>query len=320
MKTAAFWISPQGKTIEVPGLHITSVYQDPGAFGITKEFVDQQYKWFNEPTGTEGKARDEILAKVLEKGWIRVRTNINRIWTMQAWKLTKKTRENMWAFIAEIASPNNYGIKAHEDEGVAILELSGGKEVIRTTVKDVLSGKILEKLKKLWMEKKICVEAFTYETLSGLEEDYFPAVKLNKVLDEITKFGTLAEMSRGKIKISVDKNINKVGEELRLFGYKVIDDFPQDMSDESVNKWLNKNNIKAFFTKNYKHFIQFDYNRNYVLYGISSELSNKTEKELARIIEFIMMHHYKNITNRHLHIINNDLINRIKENENENLG
>ena len=308
MKTTAFWISPQGEIIEIPSLHITFVYLNSEMFGITKEFINQQYTLFKEPTGTEGKARDVILTEVLKKGWIRVRVNKDQVWTMQVWKLTKKTRENMWAFISEVSK------HAHKDDGVVILELGGNNEVIRTTINDILSGKILEKLKKLWMEEKICVEAFNYETISGLEEDYFPAVvKLTKVLDEITKFGTLTEMSRGKIKISVDKNIDKVGEELRLLGYKVIDDYSQDISDELINKWLNKNNIKAFFTKNYKHFVKFDYNRNYVLYGISSELSDKTEKELAKIIEFIMMHHYKNVTCRHLHIINNQLINRLGE-------
>ena len=131
---------------------------------------------------------------------------------------------------------------------------------------------------------------------------------------EFKKFGTLTEMLRGKIKISVGKDISGVGIELSNMGYTVKDDYLDELPDYKINKWLNKNYVKAFFTKNYDCFTPFQSQRNYVLYGISSELINMQDVDLAKIIEFVMLHHYQHVTNsKHLYLINTDFINKIRE-------
>ncbi len=69
----AFFISPDGEIVPVPVNHIQRVITSPGLFNLTKEEIKAVYKKFNEPLGLEGKARKEILARLIEAGWIRIR-------------------------------------------------------------------------------------------------------------------------------------------------------------------------------------------------------------------------------------------------------
>ena len=55
------------------GTHIGYICSHLQSFGLTKEDIEEVYSKYNEPVETEGKARDEILKKVLKDGWIRVR-------------------------------------------------------------------------------------------------------------------------------------------------------------------------------------------------------------------------------------------------------
>ena len=43
MKDKAFWISPEGKVVDVPLSHISMVTAHPGAFGLKKSYVKEAY-------------------------------------------------------------------------------------------------------------------------------------------------------------------------------------------------------------------------------------------------------------------------------------
>lgn len=69
----AFWVL--GKTIyDVSTItHIQFIINKPKLFGLTKEEIQAIYKKYNEKIPVERKAREEIIKKVSEKGFIRVR-------------------------------------------------------------------------------------------------------------------------------------------------------------------------------------------------------------------------------------------------------
>ncbi len=76
MKYEAYWISPRGRIIPVTGqvaTHIRAVIKNPAQFGLSRETVQKAYRRHQEPLGLEGKARQEIMAGLLRKGWVRLR-------------------------------------------------------------------------------------------------------------------------------------------------------------------------------------------------------------------------------------------------------
>ena len=102
MLSKAYWVNPKGKILDVKSNHIAQIIADPKTFGITRAWIDEIYANHNEKIGTEGEAREEIILKVLESGFIRVRQYKTR-WSLTLHKLDVKTRANIkkWALIAK---------------------------------------------------------------------------------------------------------------------------------------------------------------------------------------------------------------------------
>ena len=124
--------------------------------------------------------------------------------------------------------------------------------------------------------------------------------------------GKISEMSRGKIKICVDENLLAVKEELIKLGYKVVE-FDPGIPDEKINDWLNRNNVKIFFTKNYRHFKKFKGHRDYITYGVPEDV-DKDAKDCAKVFEYVMMHHYHTTGGSgYLFLLNSHFLNRLKD-------
>lgn len=68
-----FWVSPYGKIIRTDNIHIRQVIDNPEAFDMTREEVEGYYAKYNEKLGQEGKARVEIIFKLLAEGWVQIR-------------------------------------------------------------------------------------------------------------------------------------------------------------------------------------------------------------------------------------------------------
>lgn len=94
-----FFISPKGEIIPVDTSHIRTVIKNPEVFGLSREYIESKYTKLGEKTGLEGKARDEILRRVLRNGWMRLRRHTNRYWSVQTGTVTdeKKRFIQMWA-------------------------------------------------------------------------------------------------------------------------------------------------------------------------------------------------------------------------------
>jgi len=116
----------------------------------------------------------------------------------------------------------------------------------------------------------------------------------------------LQEMSKHKIKICIDENIKgNIETLLENKGYNVVK-YKKGLSDSELNSLLNKNNVKFFFTYNYKDFINF--NRNYVLFGFTI---NRPNDILSDIIEWLIMNFNKQEKLGYFNIITNELLKNI---------
>jgi hypothetical protein len=69
----AFFLSPEGRLFQVPSTHIAAVIAEPERFGFTRAEIEAVYEKHQEPLGLEGKARNEILLRMIDRGWIRIR-------------------------------------------------------------------------------------------------------------------------------------------------------------------------------------------------------------------------------------------------------
>jgi len=97
----AYWISPRGEILDIAGqMHIQTVIERPEKFGLTKEYIDKLYADFDEPMGTEGKAREQIILALVKRGWIRTRLYRKQyFWAMNINRMTNVTYDNIikWA-------------------------------------------------------------------------------------------------------------------------------------------------------------------------------------------------------------------------------
>jgi hypothetical protein len=70
-----FWYKSDREVYDVEGIHIQFVIEHSDIFNISQEKIESVYQAFDEPFGTEGKARIKILAHLFGEGWVRVRFN-----------------------------------------------------------------------------------------------------------------------------------------------------------------------------------------------------------------------------------------------------
>lgn len=129
----AFWVSPRGEVIAVPMRHIANILQDPKKFGLTQADIDAVYRRFNEPTGWEGKAREELMLDAMKRGWIRVRRSMNQ-WVIQAWRLSRSQKDAIWDFITYALKRGIVGknsqITLHDIKGDSVVT-SSAKELAK---------------------------------------------------------------------------------------------------------------------------------------------------------------------------------------------
>jgi hypothetical protein len=97
VKAEAYWISPYGKIKPVDTRHINEIYDNPEAFGFTIEEINKIYKKYKEKPRIEGKARDEIILSLLDRGWIRIRNYVRaNSWSINVNKLDQKHQELLY--------------------------------------------------------------------------------------------------------------------------------------------------------------------------------------------------------------------------------
>jgi len=68
-----YWIDPDGNLAQVDERHILTIMRKPEAFGLTKAYITKVHKKHGERPGQEGNAREEVLTRLMDLGWIRIR-------------------------------------------------------------------------------------------------------------------------------------------------------------------------------------------------------------------------------------------------------
>lgn len=98
--TEAYWITPTGQILDCGSKkHIDFVCQMPRKFGLTEQEIQSIYDKHGEPYGFEGKAREEVIIKVLQQGFTRIRKYKDR-WSINVRDWNRKTAKILsnWAY------------------------------------------------------------------------------------------------------------------------------------------------------------------------------------------------------------------------------
>ena len=135
MKYEAYWISPEGTIIPVPDHHIDLVIGNPALFGTTLKKITAVYKKRKEPLHLEGFAREEIMAGLIKKGWIRVRyVSRGDSFTIQVFKLDRATRAHIRKWAASVVRKPE---KIPQHTGIELSEIKADGKVVSGTLKDL---------------------------------------------------------------------------------------------------------------------------------------------------------------------------------------
>jgi len=108
----AFWVKGK-KIIPVDITHIKYILANPEEFDLTKEEIWDWYDKNHEKRGLEGKTREQIIKKVSEDGWVRVRHYVRPrdFWSIQTYdtRRSKKTIDNfiLWCLAEKTMSMND---------------------------------------------------------------------------------------------------------------------------------------------------------------------------------------------------------------------
>ena len=139
-KASAYWISPQSKVIPMDNhkKHIDLIMSNAEVFGLTDEEIKAIYNSENEIIGTEGKAREQIIKKIISQGWIRIR-HYRRpdIFSINVYKLDNKSI--LYKFAADMIK---------QGEKFTDVKIDTASEVIRTNMNDIVNSKSLKKSKR----------------------------------------------------------------------------------------------------------------------------------------------------------------------------
>ena len=103
-KDAAFWINPKGQVYNVRMTHISDVISYPKKFGMSLGDIKKIYDKHDEPLRKEGKAREEILLKLFQDGYIRIRKYKNLGYTVNVKRLAGKAKKHIYKWADKLLS------------------------------------------------------------------------------------------------------------------------------------------------------------------------------------------------------------------------
>lgn len=134
-----YWVSPKGEVLDLGSkTHIQVVIENPKKFGETAESIQRDYDARDEKMNWEGEARNEIMIRIIKRGWARIRERSNQ-WTVQVDKLTPKMNDVLWMWANTISKTVHdkyapvliYDLGSMKSKGKSIdfIDLSSGKSV-----------------------------------------------------------------------------------------------------------------------------------------------------------------------------------------------
>lgn len=138
-----WWISPEAEIVVVnSSTHISEIISNPDKFGLTREDVEETYARHGERLGLEGKAREEIMKKVMSHGWIRARDG-NGLY-METFNL-QRYKDTIYSAIKTFLSENLIG----KFDPVTVVDYRTSEVIRGDSASDVLRRVYVGKLRKL---------------------------------------------------------------------------------------------------------------------------------------------------------------------------
>jgi len=140
----AYWIDKKGKFTESKDNHIIYIIANPKVFGFTLEQLKETYKKYDEPFGSEGKARREIIDDAIGRGWIRVRLYPRTHWSITIAKLDKRVRDVITEFFKNVIA-GKYEVVRRADpfQPVKFTAVKSRQTNNDYTVKNIANGALL---------------------------------------------------------------------------------------------------------------------------------------------------------------------------------
>lgn len=138
-----WWISPEAEIVSVQtSTHISEIISFPEKFGLTREEIEETYQKHGERLGLEGKAREEIMQKVMSQGWIRARDG-NGLY-LETSNLSRY-KDTIYSAIKTFLSENLIG----KFDPVTVADYRTSEVIRGDTATDVLRRVYVGRLKKL---------------------------------------------------------------------------------------------------------------------------------------------------------------------------
>ena len=132
------WISPSGDIFGIPLTHIRSVISNPGQFGFTKEQLKEIFNRHNEGVGSEGNARDEVIALLVSNGWVRIRYYSGDFgFHVELGKFSNTCKEYLQEWASGVLNKN----PDRADYPVKVCEVLNGNLETTFKLKDLLDSK-----------------------------------------------------------------------------------------------------------------------------------------------------------------------------------
>lgn len=144
----AAWISPKGMVYEVDSRHIHSIITNPEIFGFTKAWIKSVYRKYREPVGQEGNAREHILIKLMEKGWIRIR-HVKKQYSVTIQLSDLYYKDGSWKeIVSQLTKTAVKECGLPETVSVVIIDLSGGLLFPEKQLYELAGGALHERQKR----------------------------------------------------------------------------------------------------------------------------------------------------------------------------
>lgn len=163
---AAYWVDPRGKILSLTDpLHITQILHNPEKFGEKEKDLRALYDKNKEKYGGEGKTRDEVMRRVIKKGFIRIRlyTGGGDYWSVTLERFGRNEKRAIQVWAKEAAKNKVVGKFAD----VKILELARDK-VHEYEVDDLVKGDHLyehEIVSDDYVPKIVSIKDFGYKPM-----------------------------------------------------------------------------------------------------------------------------------------------------------
>lgn len=147
MRGSMAWIDPKGRILDFGVTHIQAIIQYPLKFGLSRKEVLSTFETEGEKLGTEGKAREKLIRRVIQRGFVRIRFQKNYV-SVTVDRLDKKTKTVLlrWAELVK-KTP-----KVDMYQPVKVYEIRTDR-MKEFTLKELVEGEhLFEEDEQVWLQ------------------------------------------------------------------------------------------------------------------------------------------------------------------------